>query len=472
MRERSTDEVPTDEVPTDEPSTDEPVELRDLAVCFEGAIPAVVATADASGVPNITYLSRVRMVDGSHIALSNQFFSKTARNLAENPRASVLLANPVTYEQYRITARYERTLRKGPIFDQLRADVEVVAALQGMQDVFRLRAADIYRVLDVERMIDLPELTEQDRARARRGPVPDRGASLAELSGRLGRAADLDTLVGATVDGVAQLLGYEHVSLLLLDESGTKLFTIASHGYPDQGVGSEVAMGEGIVGLAAANAEPVCINNVRQLQLYSETLRLAYTEGVGPGREIPLPDFPEAQSRLAVPAMALGELVGALVVESDRVVAYDDADELLLTVVATLVANAIEAERAGQAEPVDDAPEVAPVAPAAATATRVRFFASDGSVFLDDEYLIKGVAGRILWSLLGHHEREGRTDFTNKEVRLDPTLELPEFRDNLESRLILLKRRLDEQSRTIHIEKTGRGRFRLVVDGPFTLDGE
>src|SRR5262249_52807845 len=153
----------------------------------------------------------------------------------------------------------------------------------------------------------------------------------------------------------------------------------------------------------------------------------------------------------------------------DRVVAYDDADELLLTVVATLVANAIEAERAGQTEAVDGEPEGAPGAPGAAAATRGRFFASDGSVFLDDAYLIKGVAGRILWSLLGHHEREGRTEFTNKEVRLDPSLELPEFRDNLESRLILLKRRLDEQSRTIHIEKTGRGRFRLVVDGPVTL---
>jgi adenylate cyclase len=442
-------------------------ELRD---CFEGVVPAVVATAAADGTPNVTYLSRVRLVDSERVALSNQFFSKTARNLAENPRASLLMIDPVTYEQYRLTLVYERTDRRGPVFDRLREDVDFIAALQGMQDVFRLRAADIYRVTDVEHIEGRPAPPAH---RARRDEPVD-ARRVAELSARLSRCPDLDTVVAATVTGLAELFGYEHSLLLLLDEDGTRLYTIASHGYQAEGVGSEVTVGEGIIGLAAARCSPVTLGNLRQMSKYSRSVRRAYEDSgdITPGRDIPVPGLPNADSRVAVPAMALGELVGVLTVESPHTVAFGPDDEAVLTVVASLVANAIEVERSRE--------RTADVAPAPATqlrarsdeaaATHVRFFEVDGSTFVDGDYLIKGVAGRILWALLGHHARDGRVEFTNREVRLDPTLELPEFRDNFESRLILLKRRLDERAAPIRIEKTGRGRFRLLVDGAVRLE--
>lgn len=103
-------------------------------------------------------------------------------------------------------------------------------------------------------------------------------------------------------------------------------------------------------------------------------------------------------------------------------------------------------------------------------ATAVRFFPVDASVFVDGEYLVKGVAGRILWSLLQQYTSQGRVDFTNRELRLDQSLELPGFKDNPESRLILLKRRLEERGSPMRIEKTGRGRFRLDVSTAVTLE--
>ncbi|HET6953984.1 MAG TPA: GAF domain-containing protein [Acidimicrobiales bacterium] len=452
-----------------------PPALRDLHYCFEGAVPAVIATVAADGTPNVTDLSKVRRVDDERVALSNQFFSKTARNLADNPRASVLVLDPSSYDQYRLTLVYERTDRRGPVFERLRDDLDVAAALEGMQDVFKLRAADIYRVVHVEQVLaaaHAPGGTVTPRAPHRHDAVD--AARVAELGARLSRCPDLDTLVDATVHGLAELFGYEHSLLLLVDEQGTHLYTIASHGYAAEGVGSEVAVGEGVVGMAAARCAPVTVGNLRQVTKYSRTVRRSYEDRgeVAPGREVPVPALPRPQSRVAVPAMALGQLVGVLMIESDEQVAFGPSDEAVLTMAAALVANAIEIERAR--ERAADVPAgggaVAPVAPAPADATLVRFFAVDGSTFVDGDYLVKGVAGRILWSLLRHHDRDGRVEFTNREVRLDPSLELPELRDNFESRLILLKRRLDERAAPVRIEKTGRGRFRLAVGAPLRLD--
>lgn len=174
---------------------------------------------------------------------------------------------------------------------------------------------------------------------------------------------------------------------------------------------------------------------------------------------------------MAVPAMAHGELLGVLVVESTKQLAYTSDDEALLLVVATLVGNAVETGRVPERPGTDPARAAGTVrTPKGELSTHVRYFEIDGSVFIDGDYLIKGVAGRLLWSLLRQYVDEGRVDFTNREVRLDRSLEMPEFRDNFENRLVLLKRRLEERHGPIHIDKTGRGRFRLAVDAELSTE--
>lgn len=120
--------------------------LADIQSCFEGVVPAEIATASAAGVPNVTHLSRVHMIDDEHVALTNQFFSKTTRNLAENPYACVVVVDPLTYDSYKLVLRYERTERRGPLFERLRRDIDAIASLTGMKGVFKLRSADVYRV--------------------------------------------------------------------------------------------------------------------------------------------------------------------------------------------------------------------------------------------------------------------------------------------------------------------------------------
>jgi hypothetical protein len=126
------------------------IRLDDIAPCFEGEIPAIIATCQPSGEPNLAHLSRVHLVDEHHVATSNQFFTKTVANLAANPVATLLCVDPVTLLSYKLLVRYERSEESGELFDTVCRSIEVIASLTGMSHVFALRAVDIFCVLDVE----------------------------------------------------------------------------------------------------------------------------------------------------------------------------------------------------------------------------------------------------------------------------------------------------------------------------------
>jgi len=124
----------------------------------------------------------------------------------------------------------------------------------------------------------------------------------------------------------------------------------------------------------------------------------------------------------------------------------------------------------GAAEASDDPiPEKATPAPLNGTPLTIRYYTENDSIFLGDDYLIKGVAGSIFRTLLHDYIHRQRTEFTNRELRLDSRICLPDVSDNLEARLILLSRRLVERNACVGIEKTGRGRFRLSVERPVQL---
>src|SRR5262245_50034249 len=119
---------------------------------LDNGIPATIVTCSAAGVPNATVISEVYYVDESHVALSFQFFNKTIRNVRENPRASVTLTDPFGRAHWVLGLQFERSENEGEIFDEMEMRIEAIATATGMSGIFKLMAADIYRVLSCKRL--------------------------------------------------------------------------------------------------------------------------------------------------------------------------------------------------------------------------------------------------------------------------------------------------------------------------------
>jgi len=444
------------------------LDLDDIRPCLEGAIPGVMATCGADGTPNVTYISQVEYVDARHLALSFQFFNKTRRNVLANPGVELLVIHPAHGAMYRIAARYLRTETEGPLFERMKAKLAGIASHTGMSGVFRLRGADLYAV-------DGVDAVSAPRHEAPRGEL-NRLSALRRSSERVAGSSDLDSLVERTLDGVVHEFGIRHAMLLMLDAAGQRLYTVASRGYGRSGAGSEIPLGEGVIGVGARMGTPIRINHATLEYAYGRAMR----EGLDDQRlerEIPLPGLAEPGSQLALPLACGGQLLGVLFVESpqDMRFSWDDEDALValsaqVAAQLTALSRAAHASAEGADEEAPAAaasPQPAPAPPA--VPLRVRHYEADDSVFLDDDYLIKGVAGAVLWKLLREHVRDGRSEFTNRELRLAPDIRLPDIGDNLEARLVLLTRRLVDRQACVRLEKTGRGRFRLSVTRPLHL---
>jgi hypothetical protein len=296
-------------------------------------------------------------------------------------------------------------------------------------------------------------------------------AGVAKLCDELCRADSSDDLFASLLDGAERHLVYKHTMIMLAEERGERLFTVATRGFSPSGVGSEQRIGEGLWGKVAERRAPLRIVNLGRELLYARTVRevAARAGDERLTREIALPGLAGVESVLAIPLLARGELLGVIGVESLARLAFDGDDEHALTVVSLAVANRLATLRtAEQADDTGSAPVADPAPAPSGTGRIVRYYRADDSIFIDHEYVIKGLPGRILWRLLCEHAN-GRTTFSNKELRVDPALELPVIRDNLESRLILLRTRLDEKACGIRLMKRGRGQFAIEVTSALEL---
>lgn len=448
------------------------VRLSSMANCFQGVIPAVVATCDAQGIPNVTLVSQVHLVDDRHVALSRQFFNKTVKNLAENPRACVQVYEPVSFDAYGLQLRHERTETTGPLFERMAMRIQAIASHTGMKGVFRLIGADVFEVISAEKVQGFHDPRPAVVEVPLQGPRTElRGLQV--VAQRIAAASDLSALIDGVLEALDSFFKFHHTAALLHDEHRGYLVTLASRGYGGEGVGAEVAVGDGLFGTVAHARRALRISGLDEGLSYGRAVRRqVISSGARAAPEIPLPGLPDARSALVMPLVARDRLVGVLAAESRDPLAFDEWDEGYLEVVAHQIAVGLDAiqERALKEESQEPM-QPARADPVLRTGRRHSFtlYRNDDCIFADGEYLIRNVPAKILWKVLGQCVREGRTQFSNRELRLDPALGLPSPRDNLESRLMLLRKRLEQKCPDVRLVPAGRGRFSLQIQGPIEL---
>ena len=451
------------------------VTLESLATCFQGILPAQLFTCSADGIPNAAYLSHVEYVDESHVALSFQFFNKSRRNVAANPQALVMVPDPDTGQGWLLRVRFVRSETEGPLFEQMALRIEAIASYCGLKGIFKLRAADVYEVLSIEQAAEEagapPKGIDQDAA-ALMGAVFTTRA-LQDLAGHINRADTLESLVDAILRGLDESLGFKHSAILVPAEEPGVLVTIATRGYAENGAGAEVRYGEGIAGVVAEARKPIRISGLMRGMLYAYAMHKdAADEAAGVSRRrIPMPGLPNPESQLGIPLLVRGELVGVLTLESDIPYRFHAEDKSSIELLGSYLAIAIQNMQL-QERSTESAEAPAPVRRVVRTPSRpvepaprrdIVYYATDECILLDGEYLIRSLPAKILWRLLTERETTGRQEFTNRELRLDKSLNLPDWKDNLESRLLLLRRRLQQKSPDIRIVPRARGRFALEL---------
>ena len=136
--------------------------------------------------------------------------------------------------------------------------------------------------------------------------------------------------------------------MILVASGDERVLTVAaSRGYDGGRTGAEIPLGQGVLGVAARRRRIVRMGNVATQRTYLAGVR-ARTEAAGQATLEPaveMPGLADAQSQLAIPLIVKDRLVGVLGVESATANAFDELDEMLLSIVGNQVATGIDNAR-------------------------------------------------------------------------------------------------------------------------------
>jgi len=151
--------------------------------------------------------------------------------------------------------------------------------------------------------------------------------TLFELGREITAVLNLDELLHKIPQLIARITKFQAFAVYLLDPRGEELSIAYAVGYPDELVWTlRVKVGQGLVGTAVAEGQPILVNDV--------SIDPRYVEAV-----------PGSNAELVVPLRRKGRVIGALNLLSDSKGQFTEIDEMLLRQFGAHVAVAIENAR-------------------------------------------------------------------------------------------------------------------------------
>jgi signal transduction histidine kinase len=153
----------------------------------------------------------------------------------------------------------------------------------------------------------------------------------------------LDELLSIVLHTVNEVFGFNHAMVLLLDEDVGVLRVVASRGYDSDGVGAEVKLGMGVVGMVAKKRRIMRMSGMRTRRAYVQTVRKGLeARGDALTDAVQLPGLADVECQIAIPMLIEDTLIGVLAVESEDTAVFDKNEEVLVATIANQAASAIQ----------------------------------------------------------------------------------------------------------------------------------
>lgn len=173
-----------------------------------------------------------------------------------------------------------------------------------------------------------------------------------KISNEVNATLDLRRIAETMLRLMFEIFSFEHSMILLLEEDNDTLKVLATHGYKDDGIGAEVKVGIGVIGMVAKKKKLMRMANLGMQRQYMQAIKVqAENQGMKLGQEsVELPGLKDGESQVAIPMLLENELVGVFSVESKKVNIFDKSDEYLIGILANLAASAMQNARLYQRE--------------------------------------------------------------------------------------------------------------------------